>query len=120
MSGPSRNALKPNSRAHRGGDRQGRVVLPREGVDLPIPDPPATTKFGPAQKARYESLWQSPQSSQWDESVAGQVALLVVLEDQLLAGNGSAWAVSTVQTISDSLGLTPKAMAHLGWVLSDE
>lgn len=118
MSGPSRNAFKQNSRANRGESR-GPVVLPREGVDLPIPDPPATTKFLPAQKKRYESLWQSPQSSQWDESVAGQVALLVVLEDQLLAGNGSAWTASTVQTIVDSLGLTPKAMAHLGWVMGD-
>lgn len=118
MSGPSRNSFKQNSRANRGESR-GPVVLPREGVDLPVPDPPATTKFLPAQKKRYDSLWSSPQSFMWDESVAGQVALLVVLEDQLLAGNGSAWTASTVQTIVDSLGLTPKAMAHLGWVLGD-
>ena len=119
MSGPSRNAYKQNSRANRGSDSKGMVVLPREGVDLPIPDPPATTKFGKAQRERYDSLWRSPQSSQWDDSVAGQVALLVVLEDQLLAGNGTAWTASTVQNISDSLGLTPKAMAHLGWVMGD-
>lgn len=51
------------------------------------------------------------------DSVAGQVALFVVLEDQLLAGNGPAWTASTVQDIVDSLGLTPKPMAHLGWVI---
>lgn len=111
--------MKPNSRAHRGADSRDPVMLPRECVDLPIPDPPATSKLSKAQRARYDDLCQSPQSSQWDSAIAGQIALLVVLEDQLLAGNGAAWTASTVQAIVDSLGLTPKAMAHLGWVMGE-
>lgn len=121
MSGPKRNPNKPHSRAHRSSDgrRQANVILPREGVDLPVPPPPETTNFTPDQQKRYDSLWHSPMSAEWEESVAGQVALLVVLEDQLLAGKGPAWTASTVQTIVDSLGLSPKAMMHLGWEMGD-
>jgi hypothetical protein len=67
------------------------------------------------QKARWRELWQSPQATQWDDSVSGTVALLVAYESALLSGRGAAWMAQEARYAADSLGLSPKAMSALGW-----
>ena len=120
---PQKNLTKPNSRAFRaqtGRKRPGigYTELPAEGCDLPIPKLPAGREWSRVERARWRELWQSPQATQWDDSVTGTVALLVTYEQMLLAGEGSAWTAAEARHAADALGLTPRAMAALGWVIA--
>lgn len=113
-----RNALAPNSRAHRRPAPTARaalVTLPAAGCTLPVPRMPPGREWSPAERRRWRELWQSPQATQWDETVCGTVALLVAYEAQLLAGTGAAWVAQEARHAADALGLTPRALAHLGW-----
>ncbi|MBJ8340010.1 hypothetical protein JGU71_14025 [Antrihabitans sp. YC3-6] len=71
------------------------------------------------EKQRWKELWTSPQATQWDESAAVTVALLIAYETQLLAGEGAAWLAQEARHAGDALGLTPRAMAALGWTIGD-
>lgn len=113
MSPTPRNPSKPHSR-HRG--RSNLVALPPDGCTLPVPDMPAGRPWTDHERARWEELWQSPQATMWDESARGTVALLVAYESRLLCGDGgTAWIGQEARHAAESLGLTPRAMAHLGW-----
>ncbi|WP_446676966.1 phage terminase small subunit [Rhodococcus aetherivorans] len=120
---PQRNHSAPNSRAHRRpnspAQRAALVVLPKEGCDLPVPKIPAGRQWSRTEKARWKELWQSPQATQWDETASGTVALLVAYETKLLADEGSAWVAQEARHASDALGLTPRAMAALGWTVGE-
>lgn len=115
----SRNAAKPHSRAHRrpgsAGGRAVLVELPGEGCTLPVPELPPGRDWSDAEHARWEELWESPQATQWDDSVRGTVAVLVVYEAAILAGKASAWMAQEARYAGEALGLTPRAMAALGW-----
>jgi hypothetical protein len=117
-----RNATKKNSRAHRDSARFEAILLPPGGCELPVPPVPAQCEelWNRAQKARWRELWRSPQASQWDESVRGTVAALVTYEDAILTRGASAWQAQEARYASEALGLTPRAMAALGWVIDDE
>lgn len=114
-----RNATKPNSRAHRRpqtpAQRAALVTLPASGCDLPVPRMPAGREWSRVERARWRELWKSPQATQWDETAAGTVASLVVFEGMILAGTASAWTAAEARHASEALGLTPKALAALGW-----
>lgn len=113
MSPALRNPAKPGSR-HR--SRSGLVQLPAEGCTLPVPDMPPGREWSEHERARWDELWGSPQASQWDESARGTVALLVAYESRLLNGDGgTAWIGQEARHAAEALGLTPRAMAHLGW-----
>ena len=115
---PQKNLTKPNSRAYRRPQQRSAFVeLPAEGCDLPVPKLPAGREWSRVERARWRELWSSPQATQWDDSVAGTVALLVTYEQMLLAGEGSAWTAAEARHAADALGLTPRAMAALGWVI---
>lgn len=112
-----RNAGKPRSRAHRGtvGSRQALVDLPAAGCALPVPDLPAgRAEWTDHERARWVELWQSPQATQWDETARGTVAVLVIYESALLAGEASAWMAQEHRHAAESLGLTPRALGQLG------
>lgn len=114
-----RNAAKPHSRAHRrppaGSARAALVDLPAAGCDLPVPDMPKGRKWTAVDRARWEELWSSPQATQWDDTARGTVAVLLVYEAAILAGEASAWQAQEARYAAEALGLTPKAMAALGW-----
>jgi hypothetical protein len=118
---PQKNHLTPNSRAHRRpsspSQRAALVVLPPEGCELPVPKIPRGRQWSTIEKARWKELWQSPQATQWDETAAGTVALLVTYESKLLADEGAAWIAQEARHAADALGLTPRSMAALGWVV---
>lgn len=123
--GTPRNTTKPNSRAYRGanqGIRGALVQLPADGCTFPIPTMPKPRKWSTAEKARWKELWESPQATQWDETVKGTVALLVTYESRLLDPDdgGAAWIAQEARHAAEALGLTPKAMTALGWAISDE
>lgn len=97
------------------GSRQALVDLPAGGCDLPVPDMPAGRDWTETECARWGELWLSPQASQWDETARGTVAVLVIFESAILAGKASAWQAQEYRYAAESLGLTPRAMAQLGW-----
>lgn len=125
MPGPARNQTKDRSRAYRADgnnttSRRGLTVLPADGCSLPVPSMPAGRTWSDVEQARWGELWSSPQATQWDESVRGTVALLVSYESRLLcAEGGTAWVAQEARYAAEALGLTPRAMATLGWVLSE-
>lgn len=116
---PKKNALKPHSRAHRrpvtSGARAALVELPAQGCDLPVPPIPVGRDWSEAEQARWIELWQSPQATQWDDSTLGTVAILVIFESAIFGNQASAWQAQEARYAAESLGLTPKAMAALGW-----
>ena len=123
MPGPSRNAGKPNSRARRAPSRAARsalTILPATGCDLPCPTMPKGRAWSLAERARWKELWTSPQSVMWDESAAGIVALVIVYEQAVYSGDASAWQAQELRHASESLGLTPKSLAALGWAIADD
>ncbi|MFC5901532.1 hypothetical protein ACFQ60_17780 [Streptomyces zhihengii] len=118
---------KPNSRAHRrppsATARAALVDLPGSGCALPvpeIPERPGEVEWTRADVARWEELWRSPQAVMWDDTVRGTVALLLVYESAILAGSASAWMAQEARYAGEALGLTPKALAALGWRIVDE
>ncbi|MDX3868014.1 phage terminase small subunit [Streptomyces europaeiscabiei] len=116
-----RDPSKPHSRAHRGQGRgSGLVNLPAGGCTEPVPDLPPGRDWSDAERARWEELWGSPQATQWDESARGTVAVLVVYESAILAGKASAWQAQEARHAGEALGLTPRALAALGWRIVDE
>jgi hypothetical protein len=76
---------------------------------------PAGREWSEVERARWDELWQSPQATQWDDSARGTVALLVAYEADLLAGTASAWVAQECRYAAEALGLTPRALAALGW-----
>lgn len=120
---PPRNAGKPNSRAHRrppaAAARAALVDLPSDGCDLPVPDMPPGRDWSDDDRSRWEELWQSPQAVMWDDACRGTVAVLLVYEAAILAGSASAWQAQEARYAAEALGLTPKAMAALGWRIVD-
>lgn len=113
----SRNTTKPHSRAFRGsiGARNALIDLPGEGCDLPVPTIPRGPDWSAAQRSRWRELWRSPQATQWDDTCRGTVASLVIYEAAIWAGEASAWQAQEARYAAEALGLTPKAMAALGW-----
>lgn len=122
--GAPRNFTKPNSRAHRrpsqAAARAALIDLPAGGCDLPVPDLPAGREWTNEDRTRWEELWQSPQAVMWDDTARGTVAVLIVYEAQILNGSAAAWQAQEARYASEALGLTPKAMASLGWRIVDE
>lgn len=95
--------------------KRSAVTLPAGGCQDPPPDMPKGREWTDVQRERWEELWTSPQASQWDESATGTVAALIVYESAVLAGTARAWQAEEMRHSADSLGLTPRAMQHLGW-----
>lgn len=119
-----RNVSKPNSRAHRRpvstSVRAVLVSLPAAGCAYPVPPLPKGREWTPNERNRWAELWESPQATQWDDSVTGTVAVLVCFESAIYSGAASAWQAQEARYAGEALGLTPKAMAALGWVIVNE
>ncbi|MCT2592232.1 hypothetical protein LHJ74_20390 [Streptomyces sp. N2-109] len=115
-----RDPSRPFSRAHRGQGRTGSLVmLPAAGCTLPVPPLPTGRQWTDADRERWAELWQSPQATQWDDTVRGTVAVLLVYEAAILAGEASAWQAQEARHAGEALGLTPRAMIALGWRIID-
>lgn len=112
-----RNPAKAHSRVHRGsvGAKNPLIELPARGCELPVPKLPRGPEWTAAQRARWRDLWRSPQATQWDETAVGTVASLLIYEAAIWAGSASAWQAQEARYAAEALGLTPKAMASMGW-----
>ncbi|WP_240958345.1 hypothetical protein [Streptomyces chilikensis] len=105
--------------ARRAGSAGDKTVLPT-ACDLPAPTIPAGREWSDHEHARWAQLWSSPQANMWDESCVGMVAALVVYESLIMADRASAWTAAEARHAYEQLGLTPRAMVALGWVIGDE
>lgn len=119
---PQRNATKPHSRAHRRPTQTATrtikgIELPATGCTLPVPPVPEGREWTAAEQARWSELWESPQATQWDDTARGTVAVLVIYESLIFAGNASAWHAQEARYATEALGLTPRALAALGWAI---
>jgi hypothetical protein len=116
---PTPQGLGRGSYAKRSGRTDGKVVLPVE-CTLPAPALPKGRDWLPHEEERWATLWSSPQASQWDSSVVGLAAALVTYETLILRDKASAWVAAEARHAYEQLGLTPRAMAALGWVIGDD
>jgi len=120
----ARNAMKPHSRANRrpvsSGSKLALIELPASGCDLPVPEIPAGRTWSESERDRWRELWESPQATQWDDTVRGTVAVLVTYEAAILDGSAAAWQAQEARYAAEALGLTPKALVALGWRIVDE
>ncbi len=118
-----RNATKPRSRAHRrevsSGPKNALVDLPAAGCELPVPPMPKGRDWSEAEQERWIELWESPQATQWDDTVRGTVAVLISYESAVLSGQASAWQAQECRYAAEALGLTPRALGQLGWRIVD-
>lgn len=119
-----RNATKPHSRINRrpvtSGPRSALVELPAAGCALPVPDLPRGRTWSAAEQSRWRELWESPQATQWDDTARGTVAVLVTYESAIFAGKAAAWQAQEARYAAEALGLTPRALAQLGWRIVDD
>lgn len=119
-----RNAMKPHSRVNRrpvsSGSKLALTELPASGCDLPVPEIPAGRTWSTHERDRWQELWESPQATQWDDTVRGTVAVLVTYEAAILDGSAAAWQAQEARYAAEALGLTPKALVALGWRIVDE
>ncbi len=117
------NRGKERSRAYRGpggaGSGPALLELPASGCPLPVPDMPSGREWSERERERWQELWESPQAGAWDDSASGTVAALVIYESALMAGSASAWQAAEMRHAAESLGLTPRGMAALGWKIVD-
>lgn len=120
MPGPKPNPAKPNSRHRQRAGRSSLVTLPAIGCELPAPRLPTGRKWSAAERKLWRELWASPQATQWDDSAAPAVAMLVVHVVSVLSGAGAAWRAREARALADALGLTPAGLAALGWQIGDE
>ncbi len=101
------------------GSRQAFVDLPAGGCALPVPRMPEGRSWSAAEKGRWAELWASPQATQWDETAVGSVAALVICETAIFTGSASAWQAQEARYAAESLGLTPRSLAALGWRIAE-
>ncbi|MGO4340687.1 hypothetical protein AB4Z02_03250 [Pedococcus sp. 2YAF34] len=85
-----------------------------------MPDPPKGRKWTAAEVERWRELWESPQATQWDDTARGTVAVLVTYEQAVFSDRASAWQAQEARYAAEALGLTPRALAALGWRIVDE
>lgn len=116
-----RDPRKPHSRAHRGpvGPRNAPIVLPKAGCTLDAPPMPEGREWSDVERARWAALWGSPQANEWDETVVGTVAKVVIFESAMFAGEASAWMAQEHRHAETSLGLTPLSLVQLGWRIGE-
>ncbi|GCB91567.1 hypothetical protein SALB_04302 [Streptomyces noursei] len=108
-----RNPNSPHSRF------RDQIVLPLVH-ELPIPDMPEGREWTDFERALWADLWCTSQAYVWDDSTEHAVATLVVYWSAILSGTASNTQHMEYRHLSESLGLTPKGMKTLGWVIADE
>lgn len=121
MAGPAQNPMKPNSRRYRSTNIRGAVIeLPAEGCDLPVPKMPPGRVWAKEEKALWRSLWESPQAVMWEDAFIPSVASYVIHTHAIYGGTAAAWTAQEHRHLGEALGLTPRSMSALGWVIADE
>ena len=112
----------PNPNAIRRNTRVGMTVLPASGRPGRPPKWPLAGRMFAGELAAWRELWKMPQAVAWERLalvrvVARYCRILVEAESY---GDGADKARAEARQLEDRLGLTPKAMRSLMWVISDD
>ena len=118
MAGPKADPSKPYSRFRARETARKLVVLPAE-CTLPVPKLPAGRAWSAEDRRTWRDLWKSPQATMWDDSYVPAVAMYVSHVAAVLSGDASAWQAQEARHMGDQLGLTPRGLLALGWVLPE-
>ncbi len=97
----------------------GPLQLPAKGFDGPVPDWPLPGRQSKAEQAAWVQLWRTPQAFAWNRlgwtrTVARYCRLMVRAERP----GATAAIASQATSLEDRLGLTPRAMRLLLWVIA--
>lgn len=114
MASPKANPSRPNSR-----HRAGLIELPAKCA-LPVPDMPGGRMWSDDERLLWGSLWTGPQATQWDDSFIPSLAAYICHFTAVMSGEAPAWAAQEMRHLAEQLGLTPRGMLALGWVLADD
>lgn len=117
MPGPMKNPSKTYSKANR---QTGTVWLPAAGCDLPVPDMPKGRNWSEQERETWETIWTSPQATQFEDTFIPAVAAYVVHASAIYDGSANAWSAAEFRHLSDKLGLTPAGLLALNWRIEDE
>jgi hypothetical protein len=91
------------------------VVLPAAGRRGRAPVCPY--ELGVAGSAWWVWAWTTPQATRWDKGALYTVARRARLEDDV--DSGKLAVEKEMRELDGKLGLTPKAMADLGWTIGE-
>lgn len=105
----------PKKNARFGKGKQGWHVLPVEGYQGPIPDWPLSTEPTAEEEEVWESVWRTPQATQWvdkgiDRTVARYCMVCVLVESDPTAA-----LLGEMRQMDDRLGLSPMSLQRLQW-----
>lgn len=103
--------------------RVGILVLPAKGRTAPPPRWPLVMSdkegHAEAELELWEELWATPQAVEW-ERLGLQRVVAIYTRFQIIAETGNKDASAEARQYSDRLGVTPKAMRGLLWVIGHE
>lgn len=112
------------------GEKVGRVKSPITTHKLPAtgrqgPPPRCPYTLGSAGRAWWRKAWKTPQACAWNEGHIYTVARRALLEDVLerisvLNPEKVSALDNRMNTLDGELGLTPKSMASLHWLIVDD
>lgn len=104
----------------RSNPRVGLLTLPAAGREGPAPEWPMPDSPSEYEWSTWEHLWRSPQAVAWEHLgwtrvVARYARILAVAEREATAAS-----LMEARQLEDRLGLTPKAMRALLWVVAED
>jgi len=114
MGGPLPN---PNRR-RRNAPTIPTTSLPAAGRKGAPPKPPRSIALGDAATAWWRWAWHTPQAAAWSKGDLYVTARRAQLEDAM-AESAPASILREARELDDRLGLSPKGMAALRWVIID-
>lgn len=101
--------------------RVGVVTLPAGGYHGVVPSWPLPGRQLKAEKATWADLWSSPQAHAWAQM--GPATIRMVARYTRLLLNAEAMnkdALAEARQVEDRLGISPKAMRMLLWVIGPD
>lgn len=121
MRGPLPN---PNGRSRaRAKSTYEQNALPAAGRKGAVPKPPDWVTLGEAGMAWWRWAWKTPQAVKWSKADYPLIARRASMEDAFYALTDeppSASLMKAMLDMEDRLGLSPKALAQLRWVIVDD
>jgi hypothetical protein len=109
---PKVNPVRRNARV-------GPTVLPAEGYQGEIPAWPLPGRQLKTEKELWQTLWRSPQAAAWVTMGESTIRVVARYARYAIMGElGNDKAAAEARQLEDKLGVTPKAMRMLLWVIS--
>jgi hypothetical protein len=109
----------PGQRRRRNVEQSKWRELPRAGrtgEPPALPDRPWLART----VAWWETAWQSPMATAWEDADVDGLVRLAELKDLFARGDAPATALSAMQQLEDRYGLNPKSRQQMLWMIPGE